>query len=683
MRPKNDINEIIIVNSLSYNILKRLYCVVNLMPKIVVLPKNIADLIAAGEVVDRPASIVKEAVENSIDAGASFITVEIKNGGISYIRVTDNGSGIEREDLRNAFVSHATSKVRTTNDLDSIMTLGFRGEALASISAVAKIEVMTRTQDSELGTRYIIEGSDEKLLEEVGCPTGTTIIIRDLFFNTPARMKFLKKDVTEANAVSAVVDRLALSHPEISFRFIRDGKETLLTHGDSKMISAIYSVFSKDFASGLVPVDYELNGVKITGYISKPLHSRPNRSMQFFFVNNRFVKTKTAFIALEEAYKNQIMVGKFPSCVLNIQIPYNTVDVNVHPSKLEVRFSNEKLIFNAVYYGCLNSLKDNDTTPVVELDRIASKPDFTAPVAPEYEQTVMSDKTVKNFDIARNDAVFHVTRTADPRENDPNFIKMSSPSLPITEQYYKNDNILAGMKKTDDIDIKLSPEPSEAEDAAKASTKTILDEAVEDDVEVGRDTIEEKILQSVKIIGEAFKTYIFAEVNGKLYIVDKHAAHERILFEKIRSKADLSERQVLLAPVPVTLPKEEFDAVMGNLDVLLKSGFLVEQFGVGTVIVRESPLCIVRDDISYLISEIAGYLVDNKNDVITEKIDWIFHSSACRAAIKAGNITSVYEMEKLVEQILDNDDIRYCPHGRPVMVELTKREIDKFFGRIV
>lgn len=622
------------------------------MAKINVLSKSIADLIAAGEVVDRPASIVKETVENSIDAGATFITVEIKNGGISYIRVTDNGCGIDKDDVRKAFLSHATSKVSNADDLDRIMTLGFRGEALSSISAVAKIEVMTKTTSADNGTRYLIEGSDEKFFGEAGCPNGTTIIVRDLFYNTPARMKFLKKDVTEANAISAVMDRMALSHPEISFRFIRDGKETLLTHGDGNLISAIYSVFSKDFASGLLFVDYELNNVKVSGYISKPLNSRPNRSMQHFFVNNRYVKSKTAFVALEEAYKNQIMVGKFPACILNIEIPFNTVDVNVHPSKLEVRFSDEKAIFNAVYYGCLNSLNDNDERPVIRLDKIASKPTFTTPVFSQGEQTslkpIFSDKKTEKNDFWQSEAAPDFFKSAKPVDTT---VKMASPS-----------------PKT--VDIHLTEPEKPAEDVMKDET-------------VINNTDENTSIFYVKIVGEAFKTYIFAEIDGKLYIVDKHAAHERIRFEKIKREADLSQRQLLLSPVTVTLSKQEFDAVLLNADVLLQSGFLVEQFGSGTVIVRECPIIVKREDIEYLISEIAGYLLKNKNDIVTEKLDWIFHSSACRGAIKAGDDTSEYEMEKLVEKVLNDENIRYCPHGRPVMVELTKKELEKFFGRIV
>ena len=637
------------------------------MAKINVLPKNIADLIAAGEVVDRPASVVKETVENAVDAGASFITVEIRNGGISYIRVTDNGSGIEKDDVRNAFISHATSKVLNADDLNSIMTLGFRGEALSSISAVSKVEVLTKTENDETGTRYVIEGGEEILFDDVGCPVGTTVIIRDIFYNTPARMKFLKKDVTEANAISAVMDRMALSHPEISFRLIRDGKETLLTHGDNKLISAIYSVFSKDFASGLIPVDYELNSVKVSGYISKPLNSRPNRSMQVFFVNNRYVKSKTAFVALEEAYKNQIMTGKFPACVLNIEIPFDSVDVNVHPSKLEVRFSNEKLIFNAVYYGCLNSLNENDTRPVIDLDRIASKPTFTTPISErKYEQTAISSSKDTQFqkknDFWQRVDVYSSSFTPSKQENTQvkTFVQMSEPSESPVEKYYSNN-----------------------EQTLKASVDTAPLEKAEELTDDNVFSDKDNVFREIKIIGEAFKTYIFAEVDGKLYIVDKHAAHERILFEKIRKRSDLSERQILLSPVTVTLDKIELDAVMENTEVLLKSGFLVEQFGVGTVIVRECPIDVEREDINLLICEIAGYLAENKNDIVTEKLDWIYHSSACRAAIKAGDSISVTEMKSLVEEIFDNDNIRYCPHGRPVMIEITKRELEKFFGRIV
>ncbi|MDD7615239.1 MAG: DNA mismatch repair endonuclease MutL, partial [Clostridiaceae bacterium] len=331
------------------------------MPNINVLPKHIAELIAAGEVVERPSSIVKEIMENAIDAGADKITLEIKRGGITYIRITDNGCGIDRDNIRKAFISHATSKISTADDLNAICTLGFRGEALASIAAVSRVEVMTRGEGEEVGTRYCIEGGEETLLDDAGCPKGTTLIVRDLFYNTPARMKFLKKDVSEGNAVAAVVDRIALSHPEVSIRFIRDSKDVLFTSGDGKLENAIYKTLGKDFSSTLIPCDYELEGVRVSGFISKPFNARPNRMMQYFFLNDRFIKTRTGMVALEEAYKNSIMVGKFPACVLNIHIAPGAVDVNVHPSKTEVRFANEKLIFNAVYYCAKSALQQGDT----------------------------------------------------------------------------------------------------------------------------------------------------------------------------------------------------------------------------------------------------------------------------------------------------------------------------------
>ena len=326
-----------------------------------VLDKHVAELIAAGEVVERPASVIKELVENSIDAGAKNITVEIKNGGTTFMRVADDGCGIYRDDIKVAFLRHATSKVKVESDLDSISTLGFRGEALASICAVSRLQLITRNVNEEIGTSYEIDGGEEQSFDDAGCPVGTTFVIRDLFYNIPARAKFLKKDVSEGNAVSNIIDKTALSHPEIAFTYIKDGKQVLRTFGDGKLISAIYSVFGKDFAKGLIPVDYQLDAIKVYGYISKPEHSRPNRNMQNFFINGRYIKTRTAMVALEEAFKGSIMVGKFPSCVLNIELPCEIIDVNVHPSKLEVRFINERPVFDTVYHGVKSALLRGDS----------------------------------------------------------------------------------------------------------------------------------------------------------------------------------------------------------------------------------------------------------------------------------------------------------------------------------
>ena len=350
------------------------------MGKINVLDAHVAELIAAGEVVERPASVIKEMVENAIDAGATAVTVEIKNGGVSYMRVADNGSGIAREDVPVAFLRHATSKVSGQSDLEAIGTLGFRGEALASIAAVARVELLTRTQEEAVGTRYVVEGGEEKLLDDAGCPQGSTFLIRDLFYNTPARMKFLKKDVTEANAVAGVLDKIALSHPEISLRFIREGKEQLHTPGDGKLQSAIYAVYGREFTRGLMPVDYTLNHVRVWGFVSRPANSRPNRSMQQFFINGRYVKSRTAMAALEEAFKGSVMVGKFPACVLHLEMSFQAVDVNVHPAKLEVRFVNERPVFDAVYHGVKSALQKEDRPKEVTLK---GQRELLRPVSPE------------------------------------------------------------------------------------------------------------------------------------------------------------------------------------------------------------------------------------------------------------------------------------------------------------
>ncbi|MBQ2903810.1 MAG: DNA mismatch repair endonuclease MutL [Clostridia bacterium] len=651
------------------------------MPKINVLPKHLAELIAAGEVVERPASVVKELLENSIDAGADNITVEIKNGGISYIRITDNGSGIERADIRNAFVSHATSKISTADDLNGIFTLGFRGEALASVSAVARVEVMTKTADDESGTRYVIESGDEILLDDAGCPKGTTIIVRDLFYKTPARMKFLKKDVTEANAVAGVVDRLALSHPEISFRFIREGKQTLITSGNGDLLTCIREVFGKDFSSGLIPAENNGQGIRVSGYISKPVASRPNRNMQFFFINNRLIKTGTGSAALSEAYKNSIMVGKFPSCVLNIEIDPSLVDVNVHPAKTEVRFSDERFIFNAVYYACKNALSSGDTPK--QIKEISKTDYYKAPEKPP-EQLKITQKPAPSADFWQ-----HIPKKTEPVQVTPVKVKPQEPEIKINfvspapkkTEYVEKTTTVSAFKapveekneeeKIEDILLNSPSQPVEEEPAAIiAEEKNEADSASEFNEE------------EFHLIGEAFRTYIMCEYKGKLVVIDKHAAHERIIYEKL--KRDNGERtpQLLLLPVTVTLSKEEYSATLENLELINNAGFDAEDFGNGCVIVRECPMELAPDDVADVICEIAGRFVEKKQDVMFEKLDWIFHSVACRSAIKAGNFTSRLEMERFAKQLLSMPDIRYCPHGRPVLIEMTQRELEKNFGRI-
>lgn len=645
------------------------------MPQINILPKHIAELIAAGEVVERPASIVKEIMENAIDAGADKITLEIKRGGITYIRITDNGCGIDRDNIRRAFISHATSKISTADDLNAICTLGFRGEALASIAAVSRVEVMTRAQGEEIGTRYCIEGGEESVLDDAGCPQGTTLIVRDLFYNTPARMKFLKKDVSEGNAVAAVVDRIALSHPEVSVRFVRDSKDVLFTTGDGKLESAVYRVLGKDFASTLIPCEYELEGVKVSGFISKPFNSRPNRTMQYFFLNDRFIKTRTGMVALEEAYKNSVMVGKFPACVLKIQIAPSAVDVNVHPSKTEVRFANEKMIFNAVYYCTKSALQQGDTRVQASFQQKVNRQFMPKPVDGKqiriYEQQL---EQVKKESQPNQDFWTNTTASEFKKEAE----------TPKPKPIVFNDNSKFEIEKNDEPDLIPCFKPTAPEPAPIFEEKTEPLPPPTDEPKQTLPPVEDAQpeVEPYRVIGEAFKTYILVEQGKKLLIIDKHAAHERMLFEKFRSNRDSIETQMLLAPVTVTLSKEEYSAVLENLDLLDKAGYHVEDFGTGMVIVSECPTAVADADLSQVIMELAGYLLNNRKELIPEKLDWIYHSTACRAAIKAGDKTGEYELNKFVEKLLNNPDIRYCPHGRPVLIEMSRYEIEKNFGRV-
>lgn len=669
------------------------------MAKINVLSKHIAELIAAGEVVERPASVVKELMENSIDAGATSITLEIRNGGVTYIRITDNGCGIEYEDVPKAFISHATSKITDENDLNSIFTLGFRGEALASIAAVSRTEILTKAENERGGTSYAVEGGVQTRYEVAGCPQGTTIIVRDLFFNTPARMKFLKRDVSEANAVAEIVDRIALSNPNVSIRFIREGKQVLITPGDGKMLSAIYSVFGRAFADSLIEVNYELDGIKIEGYVCKPAFSRPSRSMQYFFLNGRFIKSRSCMASMENAYKNSIMVGKFPSCVLNIVIPPNFVDVNVHPAKTEVRFSDERRVTSAVYYAVKSAIEAEDTPVAVNLTKLAEK---TRPSASQLLLTVEDDEKPTVVPVKKTEPLT-VTKTEpkveaeefvapekkrDFRSDIPSAQFRTEVSSPKKENVFKNDNdepdlISTYKAKT----VQSAGQDKKAEPAAKTEIK--LPEPKEYTppahtfVPVKAEAEENLTPKALRLLGEAFKTYIICEYDNKVYFIDKHAAHERVIYNKIKKAAmNKVSSQVLLSPVTVTLNKIDYNTVLENLDVFSKAGYLVEDFGSGVVIVRECPMLISGDDIEDTVVEIASYLVQNRTNVESEKIDRIHHTSACKAAIKAGYKNSTAELKVLAEQVLYDDEIRYCPHGRPVLIEMTKYDLEKQFGRI-
>ncbi len=620
------------------------------MGKIHALPQHIAELIAAGEVVERPASVVKELVENAIDAGASKITVEIQRGGISYIRVTDNGSGIAREDVETAFCSHATSKLREEKDLESIATLGFRGEALPSIAAVARVELLTAVYGALEGTRYCVEGGQRKALEEAGCPVGTTLVVRDLFFNTPARMKFLKKDVTEANAVASVLDKIALSHPEISFRLLRDEKEILLTPGDSQLLSAIHAIFGRQFAEGLLPVSYTMNHIAVSGYIARPLSARPNRSMQHFFINGRLVKSRTCLVALEEAYKNAMMVGKFPSCVLHLQVPLSQVDVNVHPAKIEVRFSDEKQIFDSVYYACKSTLHEKDMPKPASLVR------EVLPAMPE-EPPGTQLKMVEKPPAPKPDFWQHQTISAKPMVLQDEGVR---PKIPITPTFRTE---IVSAPEPPPTRILVPPEPILAKETGDIPSASQHQET-----------------QPVQSLGELFGTYLLGQQGDQFWLVDKHAAHERILFEELRAQTQ-AHSQMLLKALPVRVTKEEQAALLESGELLAQAGFELDDFGDGTLLIRAVPLHLAEAEISAILVEIAGYLLQHKTEIMPEKLDWIYHSVACRAAIKAGDPTSEYERRQFLERVLSMPDLRYCPHGRPVTALLTKGEIQKLFKR--
>ena len=621
------------------------------MPEIKVLPKEISELIAAGEVVERPASVIKELVENSIDAGADNITVEIQHGGITYMRITDNGCGIEKNDVPTAFLRHATSKIKNSGDLNAIGTLGFRGEALAAVSSVARVEMFTKPRDAAFGTHYEIEGGVEKLCEEAGCPDGTTIVIRDIFFNTPARMKFLKKDVSEANAAAAVVERIALSHPEIAFKLIRDGKQALMTPGDGKINTAVYSVLGREFAGTLVEADGGADGIKVSGLTCKPVSCRPTRNYQFVFLNGRLVRSGTVTAAVEQAYKNSAMVGKFPGFVLYLTVPLNTVDVNVHPAKTEVRFSDERRIFDAVYSSVKNALARGDTRPEVKLHEPVFNP-FERMTTAEYRQQPIMKPTVAE-EIYKDKPSLH--NTYEPQEK--------------TVLRDANYNV-SKTNNTVYIPERIINPPSMAEEAPQPQRTVSVD--------IMRDVEDER--PPITLIGEAFLTYIIVQMGESVFMIDKHAAHERILFNRLK-KEQKTETQTLLTAVIVSLTGDEYNAAISNTEALEKAGFEVEDFGNSSVRVSAVPASLTREDIPSVISELAGKLSKGKAPD-SERLDDMYHTVACKAAIKAGSRTSPLEMQKLAERVLYSDDVMYCPHGRPVAFEIKRRELEKQFGRI-
>lgn len=682
------------------------------MAKINVLEKQVAELIAAGEVVERPASIVKELVENAVDAGATAVTVEIKGGGIRYIRVTDNGGGIEREDARNAFLRHATSKVRVSEDLAHITTMGFRGEALASIAAMCRVEVLTRCPGDTVGTRYVIYGGEEQALEDAGCPSGTTITVRDVFYNTPARMKFLKKDVSEGASVQAVVEKAALSEPGVAFRFIRDGGTRMQSPGDGKILSTVRCVLGKEFAAGSLPVSYQYEGMSVNGLIGKPEIARGTRSMQNFFINRRFVRSRTCLAALEEAFKGALMTGKFPSCVLDLTISPQTVDVNVHPAKTEVRFADEKSIFHLVYYGCRTALGAGNLTPEIRASDHRPNP-FAAqisPIPPVQERMSAAQyralgETAGPYTAppVGNSAVGVVPRVeydyqpACVSESGNGFRGLTGgrrvnidietdAEKPLTLRsfssfaYEPKPSVSAASEPQGGYQGRTpSPKPSEA---PVPQTIPISARAPDSIPEPVCTPSRPDIYEDARLVGELFDTYLLLQTEKELLFVDKHAAHERLLFNQLMKEGPGEDRQLLLTPVTVHLSQEEYAVVLEHLELFAQAGLGVEDFGEGYVVVREVAAVLSGVDLSAVVMEFAEKLLRADDRLISSQLENLFHTMACRAAVKARDRTETVSLEQLIMLLRQDGDAAHCPHGRPVAVRMSKYELEKKFGRL-
>ena len=625
------------------------------MPKIIQLSPHVANLIAAGEVVERPASVVKELLENAVDAGASQVTVEIRDGGMTFLRVTDNGCGMSPEDAKTAFLRHATSKLRSAEDLSAIVTMGFRGEALAAIASVSRIDHLTKTAGAVFGTSIELEAGKILDQSEAGCPEGTTIIVRDLFFNTPARMKFMKSDTVEGGRVAAAVQLQALAHPQVAFRFIRDGKEVLSTPGNGELEAAVYCVYGRD-GGKMVIVDSRWEGYSLSGYVSKPSDSRPSRNLQTFFVNGRPVKSRLLIAAFEEAYRNQMMVGKFPACVLHLNLPANAVDVNVHPAKTEVKFLNEKAVFDAVHYGVLGALNKTPDRPQVQF-----KPQ-PAPAKPAMQQTA-----------AKPQEFF---RTMTPQE-----FKTFSGVLQDAPQPKKEsaDSVAAAVERSKPLPLRqaavfpasLPPMPV----VEKVPEEPVRDETVQVELPMPKEI-------PWRMVGELYQSYIIVEQGDDAYLIDKHAAHERILFEKLKANQEAITSQALLSPIPCRMSPDETAVLLSNRSLLQELGFEIEEFGDNTVLVRQVPMDVNAADAADVLEGLADDLLNGRREGAKTVRDEILHTVACKAAIKAGWRTDEKELAALVKIVMERDDLKHCPHGRPICVSLSKKQLEKQFKRI-
>ena len=649
------------------------------MSKIIQLSPHIANLIAAGEVVERPASAAKELLENAVDAGASQVTIEIRDGGMTFLRVTDNGSGMSAEDARTAFLRHATSKLHKAEDLAAIGTMGFRGEALAAIASVSRVDLLTKTPGSVSGVSLHLEAGAVTEEAEAGCPDGTTIIIRDLFYNTPARMKFMKADSVEGSRIASTVQMQALAHPNVAFRMLRDGKEVLSTPGDGKLASAVYCVYGRDSAR-MVAVNSRWDNYSLSGFVSKPTDSRPSRNLQTFFVNDRPVKSRLLVSALEEAYRNQIMVGKFPACVLHLTLPAAAVDVNVHPAKTEVKFLNEKAVFDCVHYGVLGALNQTPDRPQVQFR--------TAPAA-EPLKTVETQKIPeKKPDFFRtvSAADYRSVQKAAPAAPAPPVPAAQPARMPVSETRPPlRENVF--LPKVEPLK-KPEVQPAPADPVASLPSIQEPPKAVQPErtpvppVEEPEQTaIPMPETPDWRLVGELYRTYIIVEQGENAFLIDKHAAHERILFDKLRANQERMTAQSLLSPIPCRLTPELAATLLENQGLLDKLGFEIEEFGENTVLLRQIPMDLDPENAKEALEELASDLAQGKQKDPGNLRDELLHTVACKAAIKAGWHTDEAELLALVKQVMEREDLKYCPHGRPICVTLSKKQLEKQFRR--
>ena len=632
------------------------------------LDPHVANLIAAGEVVERPASVVKELVENAMDAGATQITVEIQNGGMSLVRVTDNGGGIPPEEAEVAFLRHATSKLVTARDLEAIGTLGFRGEALAAIAAVSRVELLSRTEEAPFGMALVLEGGVLREREETGCPLGTTLMVRDLFFNTPARLKFMKRDAAEGAAVFALVQRLALARPEVSLKFLRDGRQELLTPGDGQLRSALYSVLGRDLALGFTPVSGSGEETQVRGFVSMPACCRGTRGYQHFVLNGRPIKSRLLTAALEEAYNNQKMVGKFPGCVLHLDMKLSAVDVNVHPAKTEVKFLREKQVFDGVYYTVLSALGEERRHPAATLSVPPALPVETIPrTGGGAGQPQQLRDSMGGGAVWRGTPVPPELRTISRTAGEGRLIPKGEPRMPE-----ERDILVRSPEPA--VPAISAPEP-EAEQLTLATPPTAPAPAETVPAEVPAPPP-----QDWRVVGEVLHTYIVVEQGETIYLIDKHAAHERMNFDRMKAGAYEPMAQSLLEPLVLTPPPEEGAALLGQLNLLEEFGFLAEDFGGGALVIRQIPFDLAPGEAEDTLLELARGLLTGAQANPAAARDHLLHTMACKAAIKGGQRNAPEELHAVAKAVLDGE-VKYCPHGRPVAVTLTRAQLERQFGR--